>query len=165
MDDLKGVNREDTDELRMRDELEVLKLDYWEREYIVEKDDKMDMNLSKSERQSMNYLSEIKKSIDKIDLKNASKQLIEFYKRTEQEQGTILIQNINLQKKKFNFDVFNQSTAHKVRKSLLFDKRPHGNKEFVRRDTYNPFFIKTNPVHEETAKKLHELKASLTMII
>jgi hypothetical protein len=96
-----------------KDENEVKRLNIWEKDVLFQDmyNDPQFIN-SKKELECINWKNDIRDSLAKLNLKSNN-----FYediiKSGEREQGSILFQNINITKKKFQFDVFRNNEAHK----------------------------------------------------
>ena len=105
-----------------KNEKEVLKLNYWEKDKTIgnDKKDVVIKNINETEIESLNWVNELRTSLAKINLTNASPQLIDFYNKDDNEQNTIYMQNINLAKKKFNFEIFDDKTNE-----LKINERKH----------------------------------------
>lgn len=114
---------------------------------------------------SLNVTSQIMSSLS--TLKNKNKNLRDFYKNTDQEQGAILLQNINILKRKFDFEVFKSSKHNydrdpeevaetelvKVEKKIVIKRKTSVNSNFTDDDPDN-FKVKI----EDPYLKFHNLK-------
>lgn len=113
------VDPDDSIEKIKFDEEKVKKLDYWEKEYLdVQNKDINNSNTNNNSRkcftteiEAAKLMSSIRNNLSKLNLDKDSN-LNAFYKQNETELSIILMMNINLSKKKFNFDVFKNSNAH-----------------------------------------------------
>jgi len=101
----KKIEQENSFEARLYDEKKVKRLEEWDKHKLIVSKKKKNI-LSNKDLESLNRMNEIRDSLSRIDKKNMTTLLNEFYKKNETEQGTILMSNINLGKKTFNFEVF-----------------------------------------------------------
>ena len=87
---------------------QVIKLNHWEYENLKYKESNKNLlsTYEGAEMDSLNYLNHMKESFAKLNLKNISDQLLEFYIKCEEEQGSMLLQSVNINKSKFDYEVF-----------------------------------------------------------
>ncbi len=90
---------------RLYDENKVKRLEEWDKQRLKINQNHKNILLNK-DLESLNSMNEIRDSLSKIDKKNMTSLLNDFYKKSAIEQGTILMSNINLGKKTFNFEIF-----------------------------------------------------------
>jgi len=87
---------------------QVIKLNHWEYENLKYKETNKNLlsTYEGFEIDSLNYLNHMKESFAKLNLRNISDQLLEFYIKCEEEQGSMLLQSVNINKSKFDYEVF-----------------------------------------------------------
>ena len=119
--ELNNSNENDLEMERTRDENQVKKLNFWEMQRFMLNDkavsEKSNISHNISRSESMNYLKEVKERLENLRFKKSS-HLQDIDKKSEEEQGTILMQNIKSTKKKFDFGVFFKSNKKNEEKSL-----------------------------------------------
>jgi hypothetical protein len=105
---LQKAEKEEEKAYKINNLNQVIKLHHWEYENIKWKDAGSTQSyINNADGQdSINYISTLKNSLGKLKLKNISNQLLEFYLKCEEEQGTMLLQNVSVNKTKFNYDIF-----------------------------------------------------------
>lgn len=104
---LTTTNLEEYDiETRKVDENNVKKLNLWEKD-TLNKDLYNDDNFlsTKKDLESINWKNDIRQGLKKLSL-TTNNFFSDFFKAGDQEQGSIMIQNLNVAKKKFNFNLF-----------------------------------------------------------
>lgn len=119
----------------MNGENEVKHLDFWEKQTLTNKKTirAQDNGKLKSNTgaETLNWEEKLKESLVKLNLKNPSNFMKEFYKKSEKDQGSILFQNINLTKKEFNFDLFKNNHSNKSKEDQILDKKTKLDSEAV----------------------------------
>jgi hypothetical protein len=100
-------------ESRKKDENEVKRLNIWEKD-ILNQDLYNDpqFQISKKELECINWKNDIRDKLSKINM-SSNNFYEDLVKSAEREQGSILFQNINITKKKFQFDIFRGNDVSK----------------------------------------------------
>jgi hypothetical protein len=90
-----------------KEQTQVLNLNKWKENYHTVNINDTDCLANKySEIDIIYKQKQLQDDLTKLNLHFLSKTLARFYKRSEEEKATIFIQNINLSKENFKFDVF-----------------------------------------------------------
>jgi hypothetical protein len=95
--------------LLSKEEAQVLNLNKWQEnmEAMNKRDDDMDCLANKYSEIEIKYKEKkLQDGLAKFNLQFLSKTLAQFYRKSEEEKASIFIQNINLSKENFRFDVF-----------------------------------------------------------
>ncbi len=138
--ELENSNENDMEEEKIRDEVQVKKLNFWEMQNFVSNckagSEKSQASQNVSRCESISYIKEVKERIENQHLKKAS-HLQKLDKKNEEEQGTILMQNIKSTKKKFNFSVFfsqdkkNEEKSFKTKMLFFKDKSNNHDSDYI----------------------------------
>jgi hypothetical protein len=93
-------------EIRKRDENEVKRLNMWEKD-VLNHDmlNNPQFQKNKKELECINWKNDIRDALGKLNL-SSNNFYEDLVKSAEREQGSILFQNINITKKKFQFEIF-----------------------------------------------------------
>jgi hypothetical protein len=112
-----SIINENVMENRKRDENEVKRLNIWEKD-VLNQDMYNDPNFqnSKKELECINWKNNIRDALAKI---NSTSNVFyqDIVQSGEREQGSMLFQNINITKKKFQFDLFRDDPSAKKKSS------------------------------------------------
>jgi hypothetical protein len=119
---------------------QVIKLNHWEYENLKYKETNKNLlsTYEGLEIDSLNYLNHMKESFAKLNLRNISDQLLEFYIKCEEEQGSMLLQSVNINKSKFDYEVFlsgkDKKNTNKILNYFLELNKTKDKKKFLTGD-------------------------------
>jgi hypothetical protein len=124
-------------ENRKIDENNVKKLNIWEKDILNKDLYEDDQYLeTKKDLEGINWKNDVRDNLKKLSL-NSNNFFSNFFKAGDQEQGSILIQNLNVGKKKFNFQLFKD------------DINAHYNHNNERIDTEEDLYTKYNKLKND----------------
>jgi hypothetical protein len=166
------IKRHDEEVEHKRDINEIKKLQLWDIEHLEPYDlkdtenllnkikkvseNKSDAIINKNNQiGSINSVNFIKESIVKLNFKfeSRSKNIQEFAKKSEKEQGIILLQNIAHSKRKFNFDVFGFKEKRAIESDLNIDLKEISRSN-IDVDTYREIIKEKNKTENRYRKEL-----------
>lgn len=131
------TDSDDSEYLRQYDQKKVINLGEWEKHKLFN-NLKYKSHSKNKDLESLNRMNEIRGNLSKIDKKNMTSLLNEFYKKNEIEQGTILMSNINLGKKSFNFEIFQKKdNKRNIDENLIQNYKKINNINESRPRSYN----------------------------
>ena len=151
------MDPEDSFEKLKHDEQNVKKLETWENEYLLNETNNNSQKFTNPNMEGIKLLNQIRENMIKYNLNDPSEQLKSFVQQTETELSIILMMNVNLSKKKFNFGVFKKnSNDEKLNK--MFEKKlslasPNMESSFSALNYHN-----FKPKSEEEKKKEKEMR-------
>lgn len=161
----------------------ILNLDYWDLNHVYKNNPSKNFDLNKFYRanqfrekikkeltngsieiQNINLKNQLKENIAKLNLKNLHPHISEFSRLTDQEQATVLAQNINMMKRKFQFDVFQESNI-KNKTERIVQRKPLESKSVNNILTYNSKFkhALSSYVEGDTEDELFRVGTQLTI--
>lgn len=124
-DEMLLVDAEDSFEKLLKEEKQVKDLNHWESKYISSKEplksskEAMKYSTSKNDLEGISFMNKVRERLNQLTVRN--RELDDFCKNSEIEMSIILMQNINLCKKNFKFDVFKR---YKIEKPIeMLDQR------------------------------------------
>ena len=120
-------------------------LDKWEKSHLPELRknsflksqimEKMSKIFNENQYNNLNFKFSLTKNMNRLKIINKNENIQNFYKNIEQENSNVLAQNINMMKKRFDFDIFksqNKLKLNKLKNSYsskenIFDKKKKKN--------------------------------------
>ena len=123
-------------------------LDKWEKSHLPELRknsflksqimEKMSKIFNENQYNNLNFKFSLTKNLNRLKIINKNENIQNFYKNIEQENSNVLAQNINMMKKRFDFDIFksqNKLKLNKLKNSYsskenIFDKKKE--KKFIK---------------------------------
>ena len=111
---------------------EIKCLDNWDFDHItktndLKTDNKFKKFLDEVDNSQMKWIIEIKNDKEQLKLMRRNKHLYDFLTQIDKEQQAILMQNMSLYKKGFNFDIFNNEQAESKDKDNIICKTETNN--------------------------------------
>jgi len=103
---------------------EIKCLDNWDFEHItkaneLKNDNKFKKFLNEVDNSQMKWIIEIKNDKEQLQLMRRNRHLYNFLTQIDKEQQAMLMQNMSLYKKGFNFDIFNEEEQKEKNKEII----------------------------------------------
>ena len=133
-------------------------LDKWEKSHLPELRknsflksqimEKMSKIFNENQYNNLNFKFSLTKNMNRLKIINKNENIQNFYKNIEQENSNVLAQNINMMKKRFDFNIFKSPSRLKIKnlKSLSNEKKIKNKKTKKSLSTINL-------IHNENDKK------------
>jgi hypothetical protein len=156
---------ENITEIRKRDENEVKRLNIWEKDILnQEMFNDPQFQSSKKELECINWKNDIRDSLRKLNL-SSNNFYEDLVKSADREQGSILFQNINITKKKFQFELFREDSTNNAMTHMMSTENENDdlmNKyKTLKQDANYDNIIKTD-YYREIIKEKIKLEMSYT---
>ena len=118
---------------------EIKCLDNWDFEHItktndLKNDNKFKKFLNEVDNSQMKWIIEIKNDKEQLRLMRRNKHLYNFLTQIDKEQQAMVMQNMNLYQKGFNFDVFNESEPKETKRDSICKTENNINNDIVTND-------------------------------